>query len=138
MNSLSRSDISSRGMPFSQYHLVKKRWVRSSTVWVIVHGTSRTSEPSLSVSVSKQSKPSSGGNGPIKSIATESQRPSGTGKGCKGPISLVVEDLLRWHSTQEGTYADSRSLCMWASSMNCEGFCNFFRIRNDPSCHGPT
>ena len=103
MKSLSRSEIILSGMPFSQYHLVKKRCTSSSTFWDMVHRINLTSAPSLSVNVSKQSKPSSGGEGPMKSMATESPQLSGTGRGCKGPIGLVVKDLFRWHSTQEGT-----------------------------------
>ena len=47
-----------------------------------------------SVDVARQSNPSSGGNGPMKSIATESQRPSGAGNGCSGPRGFVAADLF--------------------------------------------
>ena len=69
----------------------------------------RMSKPSLSVIVSMQSKPLSLGKGPMKSIAIESQRLSGIGRGWRGPNGLVVQDLFRWQSVQAGTYAFSRS-----------------------------
>lgn len=51
-------------------------------------GIMRKSEPALSVIVTMQSNPWSSGNGPIKSIAMLSQRESGIGSGCKGPVGL--------------------------------------------------
>jgi len=61
-----------------------------------------TSELSLSVIVRIQSNPLSTGNGPIKHIATLSPRASGIGRGCKGPAGLLVADLFRKQSVQEG------------------------------------
>ena len=55
----------------------------------------RISEPERSVNVRIMSKPSSTGSGLMKSMATESQRQLGTGKGCKGLTGLVVQPLLR-------------------------------------------
>lgn len=60
------------------------------------------SAPSRSVIVMIPSKPRSVGNGPMKSIATESPRWSGTGSGCRGPVGFVVRLLLRAHSGQAG------------------------------------
>src|SRR6266404_1030857 len=101
-NSLLRSDIISSGSPFSQYQVVKKTWAMSSVVAVDFVGTSRTSDPDRSVRVRIMSKPRSGGNGPMKSMATESQRWSGMGSGWSGPTGLDVRALFRWHSGQEG------------------------------------
>jgi hypothetical protein len=108
----------------------------------MVHGTSLISAPSLSVRVSKQSKPPSRGKGPMKSMATESPRLSGTGSGCKGPIGLVVEDLFCWHST---AHAGRNISIKWlqglgaygASSRNDTGFHSFYRNQNGQGCHGP-
>jgi hypothetical protein len=71
------------------------------------------SDPSLSIIVKMQLKPSSSSSGPIKSIATDDPRSSGIGNGCNGPFSFDIDDLLRWQSTQPGTYADSKSLLMF-------------------------
>lgn len=49
-----------------------------------------------------QSNPSSTGKGPMKSKEIESQRSSGTGRGCKGPAGFEVGLLFRMHSEQEG------------------------------------
>ena len=90
------------GSPFSQYQLSKKRTASSSAVRVVLVGIIRTSEFKRSVIVRIQSKPLSGGSGPMKSMETDSQRSSGIGKGCKGPEGLDVELLFRRHSAQEG------------------------------------
>lgn len=50
--------------------------------------------PSLSVMVTIMSKPSLEGRGPMKSMATESNLLSGTGRGCSGPGTLAVVDLF--------------------------------------------
>ena len=81
MNSLSWSEISSRGRPFSQYQWSKKSKARDSAVRSVVVGMIRMSEPSLSVIVRMQLWPSSSGRGPIKSRVITSHRWSGTGKG---------------------------------------------------------
>lgn len=94
VKSLSRSDIISRGNPFSQYHFQKNSSTSSSAFNVVFVGTNRISEPRQSVNVMMLSKPWSRGRGPMKSIATESQRRAGIGNGCDGPIGLVVDDLF--------------------------------------------
>ena len=81
IKSLSRSEMKLRGRPLVQYQFVKKRSARPSAVRSVVHGMILTSDPERSVNVVIQSKPLSSGKGPMKSIATESQRSSGTGKG---------------------------------------------------------
>src|SRR6266404_6481633 len=73
--------------------------------------------------------PWSSGKGQVKSIATESQRPSGTGRGRKGPPGLIVLDLLRWHSSQEGIYA-----CSVLSACRV-GFRMSLRRRSSLVCH---
>jgi hypothetical protein len=110
MKSLPRSETISSGSPFSQYHSLKKISASPCAVrehWQVV-GMIRTG-PSLSVMVRMEWKPLSFGKGPMKSMATESQRWSGTGSGWRGPTGLVVRDLFRWQSAQAGTYACSRS-----------------------------
>ena len=72
MKSLSRSDIISRGRPFSQNHLRKNSLARPCTVSVHEVGMIQMSELRRSVIVSIQSCPLLVGRGPIKSIATES------------------------------------------------------------------
>ena len=79
--SLSRSVMSSRGNPFLQNHLSKKIVANSSAVMLVLQGTSWMSAFSLSVMVTIESKLSSLGSGPTKSIATELNRLSGTGRG---------------------------------------------------------
>ena len=100
--SLSRSEIISKGRPFSQYQFSKKRMAQPSAVRVVFVGMIRTSEWRRSVMVKMQSNPLSMGKGPMKSSEIESQRSSGTGRGCKGPEGFVVELLFRIHSEQEG------------------------------------
>ena len=111
--SLSRSDTISRGRPFSQYQCLKNRCAISSAVNVVVVGMMRILDPRWSVNVMMLLWPPSGGNGPMKSIATESQWLSGMGSGCSGPIGFDVFDLFHWHSAQDGTYAISRSFRMF-------------------------
>src|ERR1700761_7116833 len=93
--SLSWSETMSSGRPFSQYHSLKNICASSSAVNVVFVGMMWMSEPDLSVKVTMLLEPSSGGSGPMKSIATESQRWSGTGSGCSGPTGFVVRDLFR-------------------------------------------
>jgi len=95
IKSLSRSDMSSSGNPFSQYQWSKNITASFSAVSFDEVGIIRISEFNLSVIVRMQSKPSSSGRGPMKSNVTESHRSSGTGKGWRGPGGLEVEDLLR-------------------------------------------
>ena len=102
MNSLSRSDTMSSGRPFTQYHFSKKISASLSADNVEVEGIICMSEPKRSVKVIIESKPLSKGRGPMKSIATESQRESGIGNGWRGPIGLEVVDLFRWQSAQDG------------------------------------
>ena len=85
-NILSQSEMSSMGRQFSQYQLVKRIHASLLTVWVVVQGMICISEPSLLVRANMPSKPLSGGNGPMKSKATESQCLSGMGNGCRGLI----------------------------------------------------
>ena len=49
----------------------------------------------------------------MKSMEMDSQRSSGTGRGCKGPVGLEVEDLLRAQSIQEGMYPFLRSILIF-------------------------
>jgi hypothetical protein len=77
MNSLSQI---LKGSPFLQYHLLKKSFAKLLMLCEVEHGTSWMLAPNLSVTVSKQSKPSSGGKGLIKSMATESPCSVSTGK----------------------------------------------------------
>lgn len=84
----------SSGHLFLQYHLSKNRNVKSSTDIFAVQGAICMSAPRWSIMVTIVSKPSSFGNGPMKSIATESNCLSGTGNGWRGPAVLDVEDLL--------------------------------------------
>ena len=95
MNSLLRSEMSSRGSLFSQYQWSKNNTASFSAVSLDEVGMIQISEFNLSVIVKMQSKPSSTGKGPMKSKATESQCSSGTGNGCRGPAGLEVDDLLR-------------------------------------------
>lgn len=81
MKSLSRSEIMSRGKPFSQYQFSKNNMAHASAVNVVWVGMIRTSELRRSVIVRMQSYPLSTGKGPTKSIEIESHRSSGTGKG---------------------------------------------------------
>jgi hypothetical protein len=110
MNSLSRSEMSSRGKPFSQYHSLKKIEARCEAEISVLVGIRQTSEPNLSVTVRTQLYPSSSGRGPTKSRQTESPRFSGTGKGWSGPLGFEVPLLFHWQLGQAGIYAFSRSL----------------------------
>ena len=95
MKSLSLSEMISSGNPFSQYHLSKKMSASCSAERLIHDGIICMSEFSRSVKVMIESKPLSMGKGPIKSIATESPRCSGMGRGWRGPNGLFVRDLFR-------------------------------------------
>ena len=95
MKSLSRSETISKGKPFSQYHLWKNISASCSAVSVETVGMIWMSDPSRSVKVIIVSNPESLGSGPMKSIATESQRASGIGSGWRGPVGRVVLDLFR-------------------------------------------
>ena len=86
------------GRPFLQYQELKKMMARSSAMMLVLVGTMRTSDPSLSVMVSIQSYPVSNGSGPMKSIAIEEPCWSGMGSGWSGPAGCVVGDLLRKQS----------------------------------------
>jgi hypothetical protein len=66
INNLSRSDIISKGKPFSQYQFSKKRIAQASAVRVVCVGIIRTSEFNLSVIVRIQSNPLSSGRNPLK------------------------------------------------------------------------
>lgn len=93
MNNLSLSQTIFAGKPFSQYHSSKNTTANSSadrSVWV---ATICISDPSQSVIVKIQSFPSSSGNGPMKSMAIDSQWELGTGKGCRGPEGLPIFDF---------------------------------------------
>jgi hypothetical protein len=89
VNNLLRSEMMLSGILFPQYHLLKKTLAnRSAVIWVVV-GIICMSAPRRSVMVSIQSKPSSIGGGPMKSMATLDPYASGTGNGCNGPgVSL--------------------------------------------------
>ena len=113
IKSLLWSDIISIVNPFSQYHSLKNSSASCSAVSVVVVGMIRTSDPSQSMKVTMLLKPSSVGSGPMKSMATGSQRSLGTGRGCRGPICFVVRALLRWQSAHAGMYAFSRSRHMF-------------------------
>ena len=102
MNSLSQSEMISKGNLFSEYHLLKKVSVSSSVVRVEVVGMICISDPRWSVKVIIVSNLLSMGRGPMKSMATESLQESEMGKGCKGPTGFVVLHLLLWQSGQDG------------------------------------
>ena len=93
--SLSRSEIMSVGKPFSQYQCTKNSVAKSSAEMSVRQGTSRMSEPRRHVMVAIQSKPSSSGSRPTKSMATLSPQPSGTGNGWRGPTGLTLSVLFR-------------------------------------------
>ena len=90
--------------PFSQYHSSKSTTAISLAVALECIGASRTSAPRRSVMVRIVSFPSSLGRGPTKSNATASNRASGTGRGCRGPVGLVVQLLLHWQGEHDGMY----------------------------------
>jgi len=94
MNNLSLSDTISVGNPFSQYQCLQNSDANNLAVMSVRVGTMRMSDPSRSVIVSIQLKPSSSGKGPTKFIATKDPLSSGTGRGCNSPCGLVVRDLL--------------------------------------------
>ena len=71
------SDIISSGSPFLQYQCLKKRSANFSAVSNVVIGIILMSDLSLLVNVTRLLYPSSRGNGPTKSIATELQQLSG-------------------------------------------------------------
>ena len=75
-------------------------------------GTIQISAPMWSVIDKMQLNPESSFSGPMKSIAMDFPQPSSTGRGCKGPGVLVVEDLFHWHGLHNGMYAFSRSHCI--------------------------
>lgn len=99
--SLSWSVMSLSGNPFSQNHLSKNIVANSSAVMLVLHGASWISAFSLSVMVTMVLKSLSLGSGPMKSIATESNRLSGTGRGCRGPPGFEVVFLFYWHLVHE-------------------------------------
>ena len=99
----------SKGRPFTQYHLSKNTLANFYAVRVEREGIICMSEPRRSVNVMMVSNPLSNGRGPMKSIATESQRSSGTRRGWSGPIGLVVCDLFLWQAAHDGIYAVSKS-----------------------------
>ena len=103
----------SKGRLFLQYQCLKKIDASASADISVHVGIIHMSDPSWSIIVKMQLKPSSSGSGPIKSIATDVPQSSGTGNGCNGPFSFDVNDLLHWQSTQPGMYADSKSLLMF-------------------------
>jgi hypothetical protein len=94
-NNLSLSEIISSGKPFSQYQCLKNTVANPSANMSVRVGAIHMSEPSRSVIIKIQLKPSSSGSGPTKSIATEAPCSSGTGNGCNGPLGFDVDDLLR-------------------------------------------
>ena len=71
MNSLSRSEIMSKGRPFSQYQWSKNKTASSFAVSLVDVGMIRTSDPRRSVMVRIQSCPWSKGRGPMKSIVID-------------------------------------------------------------------
>jgi hypothetical protein len=101
------------GIPFSQYHLLKSMLARSSAVMLIVVGIMYMSALRWSVIVSIQSKLLSMGSGPMKSIVILDPYASGTSNGWRGLDSLVVLNLFCRHSTHEGMYNCSKSLCIF-------------------------
>jgi hypothetical protein len=112
-NNLSQSDIMSKGRLFLQYQCFKKIDASASADISVHVGIICMSDPSQSIIVKMQLKPSSSSSHLTKSIATDVPRLSGTGNGCNGPFGFDVDDLLHWQSTQPGTYADSKSLLMF-------------------------
>ena len=88
--------------PFLQYHSSKSTTATSAAVAVECIGASRISAPRRSVMVSMVSFPPSSRSGLTKSKATASKRASGTGRGCNGPVGLVVQLLLHWHGEHNG------------------------------------
>ena len=95
-NSLSLSEMISKGKPFSQYHLSKNRSANFSAERLIVEGVFWILEFRRSVNVIMESYPLSEGSGPMKLIVTESPCCSGISKGWSGPKGLLVCDLLCW------------------------------------------
>ena len=75
------SETMSFHSPFSQYQWLKNKSVSSSAIIFVCVGITCTSEHSLSVMDSMQSKPLSSGSGPIKYMATLSPQLSRT---CSG------------------------------------------------------
>ena len=110
--SLSLSEIILSGRLFLQYQCVKNNSASCSAISVETVGISRMSEPRPSVMVRIMSKSPSFGKGPTKSIAMESQWPSGTGRGCRGPSGFEVWDLLHWQSAHPGMYPSFKSRLM--------------------------
>ena len=92
----------SNGRPFLQYHFSKKVSTSCSAVNEENEGIIWISDPSQSVKVIIVSKLLLSGKGLIKSIATESQRASGTGNGWRGPIGFDVDNLFLWQSAHAG------------------------------------
>lgn len=80
---------------------------------LVVVGTILISALRWSVMATMQLNPPSSGSGPTKSMATQSSRFSGTGKGCREPIGEEVADLFRWQDSQEEIYMVSISLHMF-------------------------
>lgn len=110
---LSQSLINSNGHPFSQYHLSKNKFMKSSAVMSVLHSMICMSAPSLSVIVTMASYPLSVGKGQIKSIATESNHLSRIGSGCNGPGAFVMLLLFCWHALHPGMYTFIKSLRMF-------------------------
>jgi hypothetical protein len=84
-----RHKFFSNGNPFSQYHSLKKSCASRFAVKLVVVGMIRMSEPEVSVKVALPLKPSSGGSGPMKSIAT------GTESHCLSGMGEVVQPASR-------------------------------------------
>jgi len=108
-NNLFLSLTMSSGRLFSQYHRSKNCAENGSAAMSVLDGVMCMSAPRKSVIVTMQLKPSSSGQGPIKSIAMELPCSSGMGRGCSGPAGLVVLLLFLWQSMQVGMYALRRS-----------------------------
>ena len=89
-------DGSLPGTPPSEYQWTKNNSAKSSAEIPDLQGTARKSELRRSVIVTMESKPSSSGRGPMKSMAIESHRPAGTGRGCKGPGGRRGGVFIRW------------------------------------------
>ena len=99
----------SLGRLFLQYQWSKNRSARFSAIMSVCVGMIHTSDPGRSVIERIQSKPSSRGRGPIKSMATLSPQSSGIGSGCKEPAGFLVDDLFCRQSVHKGMYEVSRS-----------------------------
>ena len=81
--------------------------------------------------VSMVSFPPSSGSGLTKSKATASKRASGTGRGCNGPVGLVVWLLLHWHGNTMGCTVGRLKIMphVWPIVRILQGFVAFVKSK---------